>query len=151
MNIAYAGQGGLGLPDTTYYFDADKKDRDAYEAHIAKVLELSGVAAADAAKQAEGRDGVRNPPGQGLQVQRGAVARRLAVLQPGQRGRCRQADPELLVDEVLRIAGRGRAGDVLAGHAAFHQEVSKMLADVPTRPSGRATCASTPWMAPRRT
>ena len=52
-NFAYAFQGGLGLPDKNFYFDADKKDiRDGYVAHIAKVLELSGVPAADAAKQA---------------------------------------------------------------------------------------------------
>jgi putative endopeptidase len=54
MNIAYVAQAGLGLPDKAYYFDADKKDKlAAYEQHIAKVLELSGVAAADAAKQAK--------------------------------------------------------------------------------------------------
>ncbi|MCL7713554.1 M13 family metallopeptidase [Stenotrophomonas mori] len=53
MNLAYASQGGLGLPDTTYYTDASKADKlDAYKAHVAKVLELSGVAADDAAKQA---------------------------------------------------------------------------------------------------
>src|SRR5688500_13331286 len=53
MNMAYVVQAGLGLPDKTYYVDADKqKQRDAYLAHIGKVLELSGVAAADAAKQA---------------------------------------------------------------------------------------------------
>ncbi len=52
-NIAYAVQGGLGLPDKTYYFDADKKSiREAYQKHVAKVLELSGVAATDAATQA---------------------------------------------------------------------------------------------------
>ncbi|MGY1457405.1 M13 family metallopeptidase [Luteimonas sp. A534] len=53
MNIAYAFPGGLGLPDKTYYFDADKKDKlAAYQLHVAKVLELSGVPAADAATQA---------------------------------------------------------------------------------------------------
>ncbi|MEN1940280.1 M13-type metalloendopeptidase [Luteimonas sp. MJ246] len=53
MNIAYAFPAGLGLPDKTYYFDADKKDKlEAYQAHVAKVLELSGVPAADAATQA---------------------------------------------------------------------------------------------------
>src|SRR3546814_5328559 len=37
MNMAYAMQGGLGLPDKGYYFDADKKDKlDAYEQHVAK-------------------------------------------------------------------------------------------------------------------
>jgi putative endopeptidase len=53
MNIAYAMQGGLGLPDPEYYTNADNKPKlDAYQAHIAKVLELSGAAAADAAEQA---------------------------------------------------------------------------------------------------
>ncbi|MFC5577745.1 M13 family metallopeptidase [Lysobacter niabensis] len=54
INIAYATQGGLGLPDRNYYFDADKKEaRDAYQAHIAKLLEMSGIPAADAAAQAK--------------------------------------------------------------------------------------------------
>jgi putative endopeptidase len=54
MNIAYATQGGLGLPDRGYYFDADKKDKlEAYRKHVAKVLELSGTDAASAAKQAD--------------------------------------------------------------------------------------------------
>ncbi|MDV3468164.1 M13-type metalloendopeptidase [Stenotrophomonas sp. C3(2023)] len=53
-NIAYASQGGLGLPDTTFYTDPTKADKlQAYQAHVAKVLELSGIAAADAAKQAQ--------------------------------------------------------------------------------------------------
>jgi len=53
-NIAYASQGGLGLPDKTFYTDPAKADKlQAYQAHVAKVLELSGVAAADAAKQAQ--------------------------------------------------------------------------------------------------
>ena len=53
MNIAYAFPGGLGLPDKTYYLDADKKDKlEAYQAHVAKVLELSGVPADEAARQA---------------------------------------------------------------------------------------------------
>ena len=53
MNIAYAMQGGLGLPDRGYYFDADKKDKlEAYQQHVAKVLELSGLDADEAASRA---------------------------------------------------------------------------------------------------
>src|SRR5690606_4659195 len=53
INMAYAMQGGTGLPDKTYYFDADKQPiRDAYVQHIARMLELSGVPAAAAATQA---------------------------------------------------------------------------------------------------
>ena len=53
VNIAYAAQGGLGLPDKTYYFDEAHADKlAAYKQHVARVLELSGVGAEDAAAQA---------------------------------------------------------------------------------------------------
>jgi putative endopeptidase len=52
--IAYAGQGGLGLPTVDYYSKTDyAKIRAAYVAHIAKLLELTGVGAADAQRQAK--------------------------------------------------------------------------------------------------
>ncbi|WP_434211924.1 M13 family metallopeptidase [[Pseudomonas] boreopolis] len=54
VNMAYAIQGGLGLPDSAYYIDTAHADElKAYQAHVAKVLELSGIAAMDAVKQAE--------------------------------------------------------------------------------------------------
>jgi putative endopeptidase len=43
--IAYAGQGGLGLPDRDYYTRDDAKSKDLrvrYRAHIARLLALSG-------------------------------------------------------------------------------------------------------------
>jgi putative endopeptidase len=53
MVLAYAMQAGLGLPDKTYYFDADKKDKlAAYERYVARALALSGVPEAAAAEQA---------------------------------------------------------------------------------------------------
>jgi len=53
MNMAYASQSGLGLPDKGYYTDADKLDkRDAYAAHVEKVLVLSGQSAEDAKRGA---------------------------------------------------------------------------------------------------
>ncbi|MFN4160847.1 MAG: peptidase, partial [Stenotrophomonas sp.] len=52
--IAYVGQGGLGLPEKGYYFDASQaKIRDAYVAYIAQVLTLSGVDAEQAKTQAK--------------------------------------------------------------------------------------------------
>ena len=51
--IAYAFQDGLGLPTPDYYTNAEHAElRDAYLAHIAKVLELIGVDAAAAKTQA---------------------------------------------------------------------------------------------------
>jgi putative endopeptidase len=53
MKIGFAEQGGTTLPDKTYYFDPAKKEiREAFVKHVAKVLELAGANAADAAVQA---------------------------------------------------------------------------------------------------
>ena len=53
VNIAYATQAGLGLPDRDYYFDEKHAAvREAYVAHIAKVLQLAGADEATAAAQA---------------------------------------------------------------------------------------------------
>ncbi|WP_114239103.1 M13 family metallopeptidase [Dyella sp. C9] len=52
--IAYAGQGGLGLPTADYYSKPDfEKIRTAYLAHIARTLQLVGVSQADAQAQAK--------------------------------------------------------------------------------------------------
>ena len=54
--LGYAFQGGLGLPERDYYFktdDASKKIRDAYMLHVQRALQLVGVKADDAAKQAK--------------------------------------------------------------------------------------------------
>jgi putative endopeptidase len=53
--IGQADQGGLGLPEKDYYFRTDAKaveTRKEYVAHIARMMQLTGVSAADAAKQA---------------------------------------------------------------------------------------------------
>ncbi len=54
--IGQADQGGIGLPEKDYYFRTDAKaveTRKEYVAHITRMLQLTGVAAADAAKQAD--------------------------------------------------------------------------------------------------
>lgn len=46
--IVYLSQGGLGLPDESYYREANfQKIRDAYVAHIGKMLELAKIANAE--------------------------------------------------------------------------------------------------------
>jgi len=53
--IAFAGQGGLGLPTPDYYtLDENKDIRAAYLVHIAKLFELTGVPAAEAKQKADG-------------------------------------------------------------------------------------------------
>jgi len=54
MQIAYAVQGGLGLPTPDYYTDAKYKDvRAAYVKYLAKLFELTGTPAKEAANQAD--------------------------------------------------------------------------------------------------
>ena len=54
MQIAYAFQGGLGLPTRDYYDKAEYAElREAYKAHLAKVLTLTGTPEAQAKTDAE--------------------------------------------------------------------------------------------------
>jgi len=131
-NIAYANQGGLGLPDKAYYFDPDKKDKlAAYEAHVAKVLELSGIPAADAAKQA--KDVI-------------AFETRLARVSKSSEEMSRDvslyynpvspADADKIAPNfpwTKFFESQGVAAPAMFSLAipAFHAEVSKMLSDVP--------------------
>ncbi len=134
MNIAYAGQGGLGLPDKTYYFDADKKDKlAAYEEHVAKVLELSGVPAADAAKQAkdviafEARLAKASKSSEELSRDVSLYYNPVSV-----------ADADKLAPNFpwsKFFASQGISSPQMFSLAipGFHQEVSKMLGDVPVQ------------------
>ncbi len=54
--IAYAGAGGLGLPDRDYYVKPDQRFADAragYLKHVAHILELAGSPAAEASAAAQ--------------------------------------------------------------------------------------------------
>jgi putative endopeptidase len=54
--IAYAGQGGLGLPNRDFYLredEASKQQLAQYREHVAKMLALSGVETKQAASDAE--------------------------------------------------------------------------------------------------
>ena len=54
--IAFAGAGGLGLPDRDYYTKTDAKSeeiRQKYVAHVARMLALLGDSAAQSAQEAQ--------------------------------------------------------------------------------------------------
>jgi putative endopeptidase len=132
MNVASAFQGGLGLPDSTYYSLADKKPiREAYEKHIAKLFELAGTAPAEATKQAAAVL---------------AFETRLAKVSKSSEDLSR--DVELYYHPVKMADADKLAPNFpwtkffesqevatpewfSLGIPAFHREVSRMLADVP--------------------
>jgi predicted metalloendopeptidase len=54
VEIAQARQGGLGLPDKSYYLNPkDEQTRQKYVAHISRMLQLVGIPAPDADAQAK--------------------------------------------------------------------------------------------------
>jgi putative endopeptidase len=131
-NIAYASQAGTNLPDRSYYFDKDKQPiRDAYVKHIAKVLELAGTPAAEAAAQAKG-----------VMAFETRLARASKSREELSRDVSLQYNP-LTLDEADKLTpnfswtayfealGLAKPEKFSLAIPAFHQEVSKMLADVP--------------------
>jgi len=132
LNIASAFQGGLGLPDTTYYTLADKKPiRDAYVKHIAKLLELSGTAPADAAKQAgtvlafETRLAKASKSSEQL-------SRDVALYyHPVKMAEADQLSPNFPWTKYFESQKVATPEWFSLGIPAFHQEVSKMIVDVP--------------------
>ncbi|KRG69228.1 M13 family metallopeptidase [Pseudoxanthomonas dokdonensis] len=133
-NIAYASQGGLGLPDTTYYFDADKKDKlEAYQAHVAKVLELSGVAAADAAAQAKDvvafETRLAKASKSKVEMQRDVSL----FYNPVSPAEADKLTPNFPWTKFFESQGVAVPKMFSLAIPAFHEEVSKMLADVPAQ------------------
>ena len=132
LNIASAFQGGLGLPDSTYYSLADKKPiRDAYEKHIAKLFELAGVAPADAAKQAttvlafETRLAKASKSSEEL-------SRDVALYyHPVKMAEADKLSPNFPWTKFFESQKVATPEWFSLGIPAFHQEVNKMLQDVP--------------------
>jgi putative endopeptidase len=132
MNMAYASQGGLGLPDRGYYFDKDKKDKlDAYQAHIAKVLELSGVPAADAATQAKAVIAFETRLAK-VSKSREEMQRDVSIYyNPVTLADADKLTPNFSWTTFFESQGVAAPAKFSLAMPAFHEEVSRMLADVP--------------------
>jgi putative endopeptidase len=132
MNLAYAAQAGLGLPDKTYYFDADKKaQRDAYVAHVGKMLELSGVAAADAAKQAKDVMAFETRLAKASKA-RLELARDVSLYyNPITPAEADKLTPNFPWTRFFESQGVAPPAKFSLAIPSFHQEVSKMLKEVP--------------------
>ena len=132
MNMAYASQGGLGLPDRGYYFDKDKKDKlDAYQAHIAKVLALSGVPAADAANQAKSVLAFETRLAKASKS-REEMQRDVSIYyNPVTLADADKLTPNFPWTTFFQSQGVAAPAKFSLAMPAFHEEVSRMLADVP--------------------
>ncbi len=132
MNIAYATQGGLGLPDKSYYLDKDKADKlAAYQLHVAKVLELSGVPAADAATQAKAVVAFETRLAR-VSKSSEELSRDVALYyNPVSPADADKLTPNFSWTTFFESQGVAVPKTFSLAMPAFHEEVSKMLADVP--------------------
>jgi putative endopeptidase len=130
--LAYAMQGGLGLPDRSYYFDADKKDKlAAYEQHVAKVLELSGLPTAAAAQQAKDVVAFETRLAR-VSKSREELSRDVSLFyNPISPADADKLTPNFPWTRFFDAQGIVQPRMFSLAIPAFHQEVSRMLAEVP--------------------
>ena len=132
MNMGYAAQGGLGLPDRNYYFDADKKAiREAYEKHIAKVLELSGIAADQAARDARAVLAFETRLARPSKSQEDLSRDVSLFYNPVTLGAADKLTPGFSWSAFFEAQGIAAPEKFSLAVPAFHQEVSRMLTSVP--------------------
>jgi putative endopeptidase len=132
MMMAYAMQAGLGLPDKSYYVDADKKDKlEAYEGHVAKVLVLSGISASEADARARQVVAMETRLAK-VSKSREEISRDVSLYyNPVTPAEADKLAPNFPWSRFL--VAQGLAGDqkISLAMPAFHQEVSAMLAETP--------------------
>ncbi len=129
-NIAYAMQGGLGLPDPEYYSSpTNKAQLQAYEAHIAKMLELSGIPAADAGAQAKAVIAFETRLAKVSKTSTDLSRDTKLFYNPVTLAEADALTPNFSWTEFFKSQGVAPQEKFSLAIPAFHQEVSKMLAD----------------------
>ncbi|MGH7627006.1 MAG: M13 family metallopeptidase [Gemmatimonadaceae bacterium] len=132
MNMAYATQGGLGLPDRGYYFDADKKDKlAAYEKHVATVLALSGEPAGESAHAAASVIAFETRLARASRS-REELSRDVSLFyNPMSPAAADSLTPNFSWTTFFTSQGVAVPATFSLANPAFHEEVSTMLGDVP--------------------
>jgi putative endopeptidase len=132
QNVASAFQGGLGLPDSTYYSLADKKPiREAYEKYIAKLFELSGTAPAEAAKQAASVLAFETRLAKVSKSNEQLSRDTELYYHPVKIAEADKLSPNFPWTKFFESQQVATPEWFSLGIPAFHSQVSKMLADVP--------------------
>jgi putative endopeptidase len=132
MAMAYAMQAGLGLPDKTYYVDKDKKDKlAAYERHVARVLELSGVPAKQAATQARSVVAFESRLARASKSQE-EISRDVSLFyNPVTPAEADKLTPNFPWTKFFAAQGLPADGKFSLAIPAFHKEVNKLLGSAP--------------------
>jgi len=132
VNLAYFEQGGLGLPDKTYYFDPDKKSiREAYQRHVANVLVLSGVANDEATKQAASVFGLETRLARVSKSQEELSRDVSLYYNPTAIDAADKLTPHFPWSSFFSALGVPAPQKFSLAMPAFHREVDKMLGSAP--------------------
>ncbi len=132
MNIAYAFQGGLGLPDPEYYTKptAENKSKlQAYQTHIAKVLELSGIPIAEAMEQAKAVVAFETRLAKASKTSTDLSRDSKLYHNPVSLADADKLTPNFSWTEFFESQGVAPQEKFSLAIPAFHQEVSEMLGD----------------------
>ncbi|MEP6919733.1 MAG: M13 family metallopeptidase [bacterium] len=133
MVMAFAGQGGLSLPNRDYYTKTDEKSvklRDEFVKHIANMFQLVGDTPDQAAKNAQTVLAVQTRLAENSRT---PIALRdpttqYHMMNPAQ---LKELTPDFSWDAYRKGVGAPVTGDINVAHPEFFQAVDKMLIDVP--------------------
>jgi len=133
MTIAFASEGGLGLPERAYYLE-DKPDyvriRGEYVAHIEKTLALAGVKADEAKKNARWILDLetRNAKASLTPIERRDPKNRYNMVSIAE---ANKVTPHLDWSKFIAAQGVTGVENFSMGHASWFSEFDKMLTEVP--------------------
>lgn len=134
MNIAYATQGGLGLPDRGYYLE-DRADyvkaREAYVLYIANLLALAGTPPEAAGAQAKDIMAFETRLAK-VSLSSEEMSRDVETFyNPVSVGDADKLTPNFLWSKFFESQGVPQPAMFSLAQPKFHEEINAMLADVP--------------------
>ena len=132
VNMAFVVQGGLGLDDKGYYFDKDKRDKlQAYQTHIARLIELAGVPVDAAAAQARDTIAFETRLARASKSSE-EIARDVSLYyNPVTPADADKLTPNFSWSQFFESQGMALPQTFSLAMPVFEQEFDKMMADVP--------------------
>ena len=131
--IAFAGAGGLGLPDRDYYTKTDAKSqeiRKKYVAHVQRMLELAGEPRAKSAKEARAVMGIETALAK-ASLTRVEQRDPYKLFHKMDLAQLQALTPALSWTRYLKASGLGELNEYNVTEPAFYKELQTLLATTP--------------------
>jgi predicted metalloendopeptidase len=133
MVLAFAGQGGLSLPNRDYYTKTDEKSvklRQDFVTHMTNMFQLVGETSEQAAKDAQTvlTFETRLAQNSRTPVELRDLTKQYHLMNSAQ---LKELTPTFSWDDYRKAAGAPVMGDINIAHPEFFTAVNKMLTEVP--------------------